>query len=254
LAAKAAQTAGLAPFAVRVVRTTPFCPIARTSSADQNAMQRCIFATLGILPSLWTGCVFLARVPEPLLDHVSLAADCLDKNDPDGAIQHFSAHLHAHPEQLMFRAYLAEQLFRLKRYDAARPEFEQFITEAQATTGPPREHLVHCHTRLMTIATEQNDSYREQLHRGLSLIELAEQWTEADPKAMALRKAGDALREACEQRPTCPRVQLALARVYVAQAQPESARVARERAKAAPPHSLTDAEKAALFGEPPPRK
>lgn len=193
------------------------------------------------------GCVLLPRDPEP--DRVTLAADCLDRDDGAGAVVHFTAHVKVHPEQVMFRAYLAEQLFRLKRFDLAAAHFERFIADAQPMTGAPHEHLVHCHTRLTTMAAARGDGYREGLNRGISLLQLAAGWPDDEQRRMALRKAAGALREALDERPGCPRAYYYLAMVYERLGQPASAEAARTAARNGPPCVLTEFEKAQLLGK-----
>ena len=136
-----------------------------------------------------------AALSAAVADNLARAAACLDRGDSVGAVPHLAAHVKAHPDQVMVRAYLAELLFKLKRFDAAAGQFERFVAEAQPMTGPPRTHLVHCHTRLMQAAESAGDAYRESLHRGVGLLLLVQQWdakpeTRDEEAAMAtLRKA-----------------------------------------------------------------
>jgi hypothetical protein len=155
----------------------------------------------------------------------------------------------------MVRAYLAELLFKLRRFDEAAGQFERFITAAQPMTGPPRAHLVHCHTRLMAIAEAKGDGYREHLHRGIGLLLLVREW-DADParhdEGMAtstLAQAAAALREARADRPADPRANLYLADVYARLGQPGPAKAAVRAAKAGVPVGLTPAEAERLAGK-----
>ena len=181
-------------------------------------------------------------------DELSRAADCLDRGDRAAAAAHLAAHVRAHPDEVMVRAHLAEVLFRLGRAAEAAGEFERFVADAQPMTGPPRQHLVHCHTRLMAIAAARGDAYREALHRGIGLRLLVAEW-DADPARRdegmageALKKAADALREAREERPGDARANLYLAEVYARLGQPGPAREAARAARAGVPYGLTPAE------------
>lgn len=181
-------------------------------------------------------------------DGLSKAADCLDRGDQRGAAVHLAAHVRAHPDQVMVRAYLAELLFKMKRYDAAAGEFDRFIADAQPMTGPPHKHLTHCHTRLMAIAEAGRDVFSENLHRGIGLLLLVKEW-DADPArrdegmaASTLKQAADALREAAAERPTDPRANLYLADVYRRLGQPGPARAALRAVKAGVPCGLTPTE------------
>src|SRR5262245_55198249 len=72
--------------------------------------------------------------PEPD-DSLTLAAKCLQDGDESAACVHLEAHVRAHPEQLMFRAHLAELLMKLGKDAEARRHFERFITDAQTAAG-----------------------------------------------------------------------------------------------------------------------
>lgn len=100
---------------------------------------------------------------------LDLAAQCVEVGDDASAVSHLSAHVQAHPDELMIRAYLAELLRRLDRSDEARRHFERFIADAQEQEGPASQHMIHCHTRLMEIAQESGDLAAEHLHRGIGL-------------------------------------------------------------------------------------
>jgi tetratricopeptide (TPR) repeat protein len=207
-------------------------------------------------------CLLVLAAPPPAdpvlaaaaADGLAKAADCLDRGDHAGAVPHLAAHARAYPDQVMTRAYLAELLFKLGRYDAAAGEFERFVAAAQPMTGPPHRHLVHCHTRLMAIAAATGDSFAEHLHRGIGLLLLVRQW-DADPArrdegaaAETLAKAAAALREAKAFRPTDPRANLYLADVYARLGQPGPAKAAARAAKAGVPFGLTPAEAEWLAG------
>src|SRR5205823_3922810 len=125
---------------------------------------------------------------------------------------------------------------------------------AEAAGEPARDHLVHCHTRLMQMAEADGDGYAEHLHRGIGLLLLVRRW-DADParrdEAAAeatLGKAVRALREAKEEKPTDPRVNFWLAEAYDRLGQPSAARAARRAARVPAPFALTRFERDRLNG------
>lgn len=204
---------------------------------------------LGILVGGWAaaalGCLAplpdLDRPPAPAADALSRAADCLDRGDEAGALPHLRAHLDAHPDALMIRAHLAELLLKRGDLTEARGQFERFVADAQLTAGPANAHLIHCHARLMAIAEETGDAYRESLHRGIGLVLLVRRW-DADPDRrdeaaaeQTLAKAAAALRAAAAERPGDPRAHLYLSEAYARLGQPSAARAARRAARAGLP-------------------
>src|SRR5205823_6795831 len=128
---------------------------------------------------------------------LSRAADCLDRGDLAAAARHLEAHVVEHPDQVVFRAQLADLLFRLERLPEAQAHFEATVAGAQ--DGPPvvRRELVHYHTRLMEIARERADEYAEHLHRGIGLYlvgtHLADRGGEAGEVERLMCKAAAAL-------------------------------------------------------------
>jgi predicted Zn-dependent protease len=146
-------------------------------------------------------------------------AECLEKGDRASAAGHLEAYVRLHPEQIMFRAQLAELLVRLGRDDAAKFHFEQFAADASRATGAPKDHLVHTHTRLMEIGQRTADRFAELFHRGTGLLLLvAEEDGKPDRDTdfceEMLCKAIQALTEAKELKPGEPRVRAALAEAY----------------------------------------
>lgn len=198
-----------------------------------------------------TGCVApfppLDRIREET-DRLALAADHLDRDDTPGAIVHMAAHVRAHPTEVMTRAHLAELQFRTKQFDESRQQYEQFVADAQPMTGKPKSHLLHAHTRLMQMADEQCDRYAENLHRGIGLVCLVQQWdanperTDAAMTTETLVKAAAALRAARDEQPTDARVLLYLHEVYRRLGQPSAARAALRAARSANPVRLTPTE------------
>jgi tetratricopeptide (TPR) repeat protein len=193
------------------------------------------------------------RADESAPDALARAAACLDRGDDAAAAGHLAEHVKTHPDEVMTRAMLAELLFRLGRHPAARSEFDRVVADAQPTTGPAHDHLVHCHTRLMQIAEAADDPFEEHLHRGIAFLLLVERW-DADPArhdgAMAeatLGKAVRALREAKTERPDDPRVNLYLADAYRQLGQPSASRAARTAAREKAPFDLTPVERTRLI-------
>lgn len=194
--------------------------------------------------------------PPPARDDLTAAAEKLDRGDDAGALPHLQAHVAAHPDAVMIRAYLAELHLKLGHPADSRAEFERVIATAQFTpAGPARRHLVHCHTRLMEIADADGDPFAEHLHRGIGLFLLVKQW-DADPDRrddaaaeQTLAKAAVALRRARDEKPGDPRTNLYLADVYDRLGQPSAATAARRAAKAGlPDGTLTAWETERLRG------
>jgi predicted Zn-dependent protease len=191
--------------------------------------------------------------PAEPADPLTLAAECLGRGDEPAACGHLETHVRRHPEQVMFRAHLADLLFRLGRLDEAKFHFERFVADAQAATGPPRAHLVHCHTRLMEVAQRTGDRPAELFHRGAGLLLLVRQ-QDADPatrdggfREEVLCKAIKALAEAKDLRPADPRVRLYLAEAYDRSGNRRGAEAARAAARnLTAPGALTPAEQRRL--------
>ena len=179
----------------------------------------------------------------PAPDPLTRAAECLDRGDDPAAADHLGEYVRGHPDQLMFRAHLAELLLRLGRADEAKEEFGRFVAAAQETTGPPHDHLVHCHTRLMEIGQRDGDRFAELFHRGVGLLLLAGKLDDADGGEETVCKAMEALTAAKELRPTDPRVHLYLAAAYDRAGNRRAADVSRDAARSlAVPGSLAPGE------------
>lgn len=116
-------------------------------------------------------------------NHLSLAAAHLQQGNLDDASHHLASYVESHPDHLVIRARYAELLLRQNRLPEARAEFERFVADAQNEGGVAAKHLIHCHSRLMEIAEENEDGYAEHLHRGIGLYLLArERETLPDPE------------------------------------------------------------------------
>lgn len=174
--------------------------------------------------------------PKDESDHLRLAAERLDRADEAGAVPHLKAHLRQQPDALMVRAYLGELLLKTGNSTESKIEFEQFTCDAAGASGPAHRHLVHVHTRLMELAGQSDDAFGEQLHRGIGLILLVEQWGESGEGADAaatertLVQAIQALKRAEAEKPGDARVWLFLAEAYSALDQPSAARNAIRKA------------------------
>jgi predicted Zn-dependent protease len=154
-------------------------------------------------------------------DTLTLAAECLERGDRASAAMHLESYVCRHPDQLMFRAQLAEMLLRLGRDAMARAHYERFAADAQSAAGPVRHQLISAHTRLMEIAQRADDRFGELFHRGVGLLLLAREQErlpprEADP-AFAEEmtcKALSSLREAKELKPSDARTRAYLAEAH----------------------------------------
>jgi tetratricopeptide (TPR) repeat protein len=111
--------------------------------------------------------------PRLARNHLSLAAAYLALGRDAQAAPHLASYLEAQPDHLIVRAHYADLLLRLARPLDARQQFERFVAEVQDHDTLARQHLVHCHSRLMEIAEAQQDAYGEHLHRGIGLYHLA---------------------------------------------------------------------------------
>jgi len=180
-------------------------------------------------------------------DPLTLAADCLERGDLTAAARHLEAHVREFPDQVVFRAQLADLLCRLDRQPDAQAHLETAVVKAQ--DGPPvlRKELVHYHTRLMEIARQRDDEYAEHLHRGIGLYLVAARLADQDGGSgdveRLMCKAAMALKDAQEKRPDDARAAWYLYRVWSHLDQPRPAAKALRQATAAAPFSaLTPAE------------
>lgn len=189
----------------------------------------------------------IAAEPATPDDPLTLAADCIERGDLPAAARHLEAHIRAYPDQIIFRAQLADLLARLERLPEAQAQFEEAV--AQAQDGPPvvQKERVHYHTRLMEIAQERHDEYAEHLNRGIGLYLVAARLAarDGDPGDVErlLCKAALALQDAQTKRPDDARPAWYLYRVWSQLDQPRpAAKALREAAAAAPFSALTPVE------------
>ena len=196
-------------------------------------------------------------VPTPEDDPLSRAADCLEQGDLPAATGHLARHVREHPDQVVFRAQLADLLARQDRLPEAQAHFEAVTAQAQDGPAIVRKELVHYHTRLMEICQRRGDDYAEHLHRGIGLYLVAARLAEreGDPGDVErlMFKAVKALTAAQENRPDDARPAWYLYRVWTHLDQPRPAAKSLRQATAAAPFStLTPAEarELALAGRP----
>jgi tetratricopeptide (TPR) repeat protein len=164
-------------------------------------------------------------------DPLELAADCLERGDEAGAANHLCKYVRANPDQVVFRAQLADLLARLDRLPEAQSHYQ--AAAALAQDGPARDRLVHYHTRLMEMARLRGDEYAEHLNRGIGLYLVAMRLTDSDEKGDAERllcKAAKALNEAQAHRPDDARTAWYLYRVWTQLEQPRPAERALRKA------------------------
>lgn len=115
----------------------------------------------------------LAEDPSLARNHLSLAAAYLEQGNEAAACPHLERYLAACPEHLAVRGHYAELLRKRRQLNEARTQYERFDADAQETGLARHGYLIHCHSRLMQIAEEQQDEYAEHLHRGIGLYHLA---------------------------------------------------------------------------------
>ena len=180
-------------------------------------------------------------------DHLSLAADCLERGDDAAAAVHLERHVGENPDQIVFRARLADLLVRLDRLPAAQAQYE--AAAAHAHDGPPaaRRQLVHYHTRLMEIARSRGDDYAEHLHRGIGLYFVGRRLSDegsTDEVERILCKAAAALKEAQAARPDEARPAWYLYCIWSHLDQPRPAERALRQAIANAPFSRLSAAEA----------
>lgn len=132
----------------------------------------------------------LAVDPGMTRNHLSLAAAWLEQGVPQKAERHLGRYLAARPEQWLIRAHYAELLVRVERYSEARGELERFVAEAQQHGPAAQAQLIHCHSRLMELARQADDSYQEHLHRGIGLYLLGKERQQIDDHSQDLPAEG----------------------------------------------------------------
>ena len=178
-------------------------------------------------------------------DELTLAADCLERGDDSAAATHLERHVGQHPDQIVFRARLADLLTRLDRLPEAQAHFEAAAAAAQDGPAAARREMVHYHTRLMEIARHREDAYAEHLHRGIGLYLVGSRLADKDAgeAERLLCKAAAALKEAQDIRPDDARPAWYLYRAWSQLDQPRPAERALRKAVANAPFSpLTPAE------------
>jgi tetratricopeptide (TPR) repeat protein len=128
----------------------------------------------------------LKQDPALVRNYLSLAAAYLALGKEEQAAEQLKQYLDKQPDHYVVRGEFAELLLRLDRLEEAREQFERFEADIQDHETLARQHLVHCHSRLLEIAERLEDDYAVHLHRGIALYWLARQRAE-------LTDAGDEL-------------------------------------------------------------
>jgi tetratricopeptide (TPR) repeat protein len=131
-------------------------------------------------------------------NHLSLAAAYLDAGKDEAACDHLARYVAAHPEQTFVRTQYAELLLKLKHTEAAREELLHLIADCQEVGDETLPVRLHCHSRLLDIAQEQEDDYAAHLHRGVGLYLLARQRADLDDPEGELPVEGLLCRAAAE--------------------------------------------------------
>ena len=186
-------------------------------------------------------------------DTLGLAAEAIRVGEPMRAAEHMRQHIRENPDQIMIRAYLAELCRRQRDPHEAEYQFTRFIELAQGANPSARDHTIHCHTRLMELASERGDEYQEHLQRGIGLYLLgrkaAAKSTAVEPEvveSMYGRAVGE-LTKATERDPEDARGWWYLSRVWEELRQPQAVRRCLAKAEGRTVLStMTATEKAAL--------
>lgn len=132
----------------------------------------------------------LKQDPALMCNRLSLAAAYLAQSKEEKAAEQLKQYLNVKPDHYSVRGEYAELLLRLERLEPAREQFERFEADIQDQEKLARQHLVHCHTRLMEIATREEDEYGIHLHRGIALYWLARQRAELTDSGEELSSEG----------------------------------------------------------------
>jgi tetratricopeptide (TPR) repeat protein len=191
----------------------------------------------------------LKQDPGLVRNHLSLAAAYLAQGQEEKAAEQLKQYLNKQPDHYVVRGEYAELLLRLDQLEAAREQFERFEADIQENETLARQHLVHCNSRLLEIATRLEDDYAVHLHRGIALYWLARQRAEITDAGDELSSEGLLCQSASEfvlarrARPDEARPCWYLHEVWsqLAQCQP-AARWLRAADEAAPFSYLTPAE------------
>jgi tetratricopeptide (TPR) repeat protein len=191
--------------------------------------------------------------PSFIRNHLSLAAAYLDSGKDELACDHLARYVAAQPEQTFVRTQYAELLLKLKHPAAARTELSGLIADCQDEGDETLELRLHCHSRLLDIAEEQDDDYAAHLHRGIGLYLLARQRANLDdpngelPVEGLLCRSAAELAQARELRPDEARPLWYLHAVWSRLGRRDAAqRCLAQAATAAPFSDLTPAEQRSL--------
>lgn len=150
-----------------------------------------VHRTLWLLLPLCVGCQTLPQLlPDgmamPWLQGASTVAlgPCIyPANKANKDVNKLEAYVAQHPQELTARLRLAEDLIDEGNYNDARFHLELFISLAQDHGEPAWPYLVRAHGRLVDVAEATDESFDEQLNRGMGLYWLARmRATEPDPE------------------------------------------------------------------------
>jgi tetratricopeptide (TPR) repeat protein len=164
------------------------------------------------------------------------ATAALEARNTGAAAAHLRRYVEIYPDAVLIRMQLGELYFEQQRWGEAASEFQLALGEV-VEPGLPIHCRLHAHSRLMELASERNDSYQEELHRGIGLVLLAEhrqtqkQNDEMVSAAQLFGKARNALVKASEARTQDARPALYLVSVWQGMQQHANALAALEKAQ-----------------------
>jgi predicted Zn-dependent protease len=169
------------------------------------------------------------------VDSLTLATQCLERDDIRGATTHLDAYVRAHPDQPLFRLQLAELYLRTDKPANAKHHYEEFAKAAQDAPAL-QAHRVTAHIKLMEMAQRSGDKFNELFHRGVGLLLLVKQMDGMEDRdelfcEEMLCKSLRALTDAKELKPTDPRVRAYLAGAHARAGNRSAAKAEREAAK-----------------------
>lgn len=163
------------------------------------------------------------------------ATAALDVHDWKTASGQLRRYVLLYPDAVLIRMQLGELLYKQQLYDEAATEFRAALGEV-ADPSLPLHCKLHGHSRLVEIATDQQDRFHEALHRGIGLLLLAERRLTTPPQQnevtgeQLLGKAHTALVKASKLSPNDARPALYLIQVWHLMLQPGNARAAYSHA------------------------
>ncbi len=115
--------------------------------------------------------------PDSAKAHLSMAAAFLSQGSDSIAAIHLKICLELEPGNVIIRQNYADLLLRMDQIEEARHQFLIFVKDTQQFGEQANRHLIHAHSRLMSIAEKMGDAYEEHLNRGIGLYLLAREKT-----------------------------------------------------------------------------